>query len=190
MEEEPAIAKNRQASVNAARASELFPVVYEELRKVARRYLARERRNHTLQPTALVHEAWLRLRNERRVDWNGRTHVLAIGAQAMRRLLVDHGRGRKRVKRGGRDLRVTLHDWLRAVDDQPVSVEDAVALDDALTRLAQVDARQATIVELRYFGGLTVSEVADALGVSTRTIEGEWTHARAWLRRELSTPAP
>lgn len=97
MEEEPAITKTRPASVNTALASELFPVVYDELRKVARRYLARERRNHTLQPTALVHEAWLRLRKERRVNWNGRTHVLAIGAQAMRRLSVDHGRRRKRV---------------------------------------------------------------------------------------------
>ena len=124
------------------------------------------------------------------MDWNGRTHVLAIGAQAMRRLLVDHGRSRKRVKRGGRDVHETLHDWLVAAEDQPVSVEEALTLDDALTHLAEVDARQATIVELRYFGGLTVPEIADALGVSTRTIESEWTHARAWLRRELSTPAP
>ena len=95
----------------------------------------------------------------------------------------------KRVKRGGQDLRVTLHDWLDAAEDQPMSVEDALALDSALTRLAEVDARQAAIVELRYFGGLTVPEVAEALGVSIRTIEGEWTHARAWLRRELSTVA-
>ena len=128
------MSKKPTTSANPALTSELFPVVYGELRKVARRYLARERRNHTLQPTALVHEAWLRLRNERRVEWNGRTHVLAIGAQAMRRLLVDHGRSRKRVKRGGGDARVTLNDWLAAAEDQPVSVEEAVALDGALTR--------------------------------------------------------
>lgn len=183
------MATKRSASVNPELASELFPAVYDELRKLARRYLAQEWRNHTLQPTALVHEAWLRLRNERRVDWNGRTHVLAIGAQAMRRLLIDHGRGRKRVKRGGHDVRVTLHDWLGAVEHRPVSLEEALALDGALTRLAELDQRQATIVELRFFGGLTVPEVAEALGVSTRTIEGEWTHARAWLRHELSTLA-
>ena len=162
-------------------------MVYDELRTLARRYLARERRNHTLQPTALVHEAWFRLRNERRVEWNGRTHVLAVGAQAMRRLLVDHGRSRKRMKRGGGEVPSTLHDWLAAVQAQPVSVEDVLALDAVLTRLADVDARQAAIVEMRFFGGLTVPEVAEALGVSTRTVEGEWTHARAWLRQQLSS---
>lgn len=168
----------------------MFHAVYDELRSLARRFLARERRNHTLQPTALVHEAWFKLRKERRVDWNGRTHVLAIGAQAMRRLLVDHGRGRKRVKRGGGGAATTLHDWLDAAHDQPVSVEDAMTLHDALTRLAAIDERQATIVEMRYFGGLTVPEVAEALGVSVRTVEGEWTHARAWLHRALSARVP
>jgi RNA polymerase sigma-70 factor, ECF subfamily len=167
---------------------DLFPLVYEELKRVARRFLARERAAHTLQPTALVHEAWLRLQNERRASWHGRTHVVALGAQAMRRLLVDHGRGRKRIKRGGGAPGVTLHDWLDAADDRPVSIEVALALDDALTKLAAVDARQAQVVELRFFGGLTVPEVAEALGVSARTVEGEWTHARAWLRRMLATP--
>lgn len=161
-------------------------MVYDELRSLARRYLSRERRNHTLQPTALVHEAWFRLRNERRVEWNGRTHVLAVGAQAMRRLLVDHGRSRRRVKRGAGAVPSTLHDWLNVEARASVSVEDAMTLDDALTRLSAVDARQASIVELRFFGGLTLPEVADALGVSVRTVEGEWTHARAWLRREIS----
>ncbi len=164
--------------------------MYGELRALARRYLARERRNHTLQPTALVHEAWFRLREQRRVAWNGRTHVLAVGAQAMRRLLVDHGRGRRRVKRGGREARTTLHDWLVAEDQPPISVDDALALDEALTRLAAIDPRQAAIVEMRFFGGLTVPEVATALGVSARTVEGEWTHARAWLRQQLASQEP
>lgn len=173
----------------AAAATELFPLVYGELRKVARNYLNRERARHTLQPTALVNEAWLRLRDQRRVEWQGRTHVLAVGAQAMRRVLVDHGRGRRRQKRGGAEEHVTLHDWLNAAQAQPVLVEDALALDRALTKLGAVDGRQAAIVEMRYFGGLTVPEVAEVLGVSVRTVEGEWTHARAWLKRELSGPA-
>ena len=176
-------------SVADPAASQLFPLVYGELRKVARSYLGRERAQHTLQPTALVNEAWLRLRDQRRVDWQGRTHVLAVGAQAMRRVLIDHGRGRRRQKRGGGEAHVTLHTWLNAVNDQPVEVEDALALDAALTKLATVDERQASIVEMRYFGGMTVPEVAEALGVSVRTVEGEWTHAKAWLKRELSRVA-
>lgn len=164
----------------------LFPTIYAELQRLARRYLSRERRSHTLQPTALVHEAWLKLQQERQIDWRGRTHVLAIGAQAMRRVLVDHGRGQKRQKRGGAAARVTLHDWAAAVD-APLSVEDLLALDAALTRLGELDARQASIVELRFFGGLTVPEVAESLGVSTRTVEAEWTHARAWLNRALAS---
>lgn len=166
---------------------DLFAVVYDELRVLARRYLSRERPNHTLQPTALVHEAWFRLRKERRVDWNGRTHVLAVGAQAMRRLLIDHGRGQKRLKRGGGAATSTLHDWLNVSEAVPVSVDDALALDTALTRLAALDPRQASVVEMRFFGGMTVPEVAEALNVSVRTVESEWTHARAWLERELST---
>jgi RNA polymerase sigma factor (TIGR02999 family) len=161
--------------------------VYDELRALAKRYLARERRGHTLQPTALVHEVWFKLRKEHRVDWNGRTHVLAIGAQAMRRLLVDHGRGRKRAKRGGGQMPSTLHDWLDAVQEQPVPVEDMLALNDALVRLAALDSRQASIVEMRFFGGLSVEEVAEQLGLSVRTVAGEWAHARAWLRQYLDT---
>lgn len=168
---------------------DLFSVVYDELRTLARRYLSRERPNHTLQPTALVHEAWFRLRQERRVAWNGRTHVLAIGAQAMRRLLIDHGRGRKRVKRGGGAAPTQLHEWLHVPGDVPVSVEDVLALDAVLTRLAALDPRQASIVEMRFFGGLTAQEVAEHLGVSLRTVESEWTHARAWLRQQLDATA-
>jgi RNA polymerase sigma factor (TIGR02999 family) len=173
-----------------AAVSQLFPVVYGELRKVARRYLSRERAEHTLEPTALVNEAWLRLRDQRRVDWQGRTHVLAVAAQAMRRVLVDHGRGHRRQKRGSGQRHETLHDWLNAAHRQPVDVDDALALDLALTKLAGVDERQALVVEMRYFGGLTVPEVAEVLGVSTRTVEGEWTHARAWLKRELASMPP
>lgn len=168
--------------------TELFPLVYDELKRVARRYLSRERAGHTLQPTALVHEAWMRLQGHE-ASWQGRTHVVAAGAQAMRHLLVDHGRGRRRAKRGGGVASVTLHEWLDAADQRPVSIEDVLALDEALRKLAEVDARQARVVELRFFGGLSVPEVAEALGVSARTVEGEWTHARAWLRRALS-PQP
>ena len=114
------MAKKPPESATQRGGNDLFAVVYDELRSLARRYLSRERRNHTLQPTALVHEAWFRLRQERRVDWNGRTHVLAVGAQAMRRLLIDHGRGQKRLKRGRGAPRSTLHDWLNVVDNAPV----------------------------------------------------------------------
>lgn len=162
-------------------------IVYDELKVLARRYLARERRGHTLQPTALVHEAWVRLRNQRRVSWNGRTHVLAMGAQAMRRLLVDHGRRRRRLKRGGGEQSTTLREWVNAHGRSPIAIEDALALDAALKKLADLDERQARIVEMRFFGGLSAAETAAALGVSLRTVEGDWTHARAWLRRELAT---
>ena len=170
-------------------ASELFPLVYGELRKVARNYLGRERAQHTLQPTALVNEAWLRLRDQRRVDWQGRTHVLAVGAQAMRRVLIDHGRGRRRQKRGGGEAHVTLHTWLNAVKDQPIEVEDAMALDAVLTKLAVVDERQASIVEMRYFGGMSNEEIAEALCTSARTVKRDWRSARARLHAELSSVA-
>jgi len=180
----------RWAGGDRAALDALMPVVYAELRKIADAYLRRERSGHTLQPTALVNEAWLRLRDQRRVNWQGRTHVLAVGAQAMRRVLIDHGRAFRRQKRGGGEAHVTLHTWLNAVNDQPVELEDALALDAALTKLAAEDGRQAAIVEMRYFSGLTVPEVAEALGVSVRTVEGEWTHAKAWLKRELSRQSP
>lgn len=168
-------------------ADELFPLIYGELRKVARRYLGRERRNHTLEPTALVNEAWLRLHNERGAQWQGRTHGLALGAQAMRRLLVDHGRHQKRDKRGGGLKHVTLDDLLKAGSTAAVPIEDLLTLEEALTRLEAVDARGAQVVILKFFSGLSSPEVAEHLGVSLRTVESDWTHARAWLKRELST---
>jgi RNA polymerase sigma-70 factor (ECF subfamily) len=166
--------------------SELFALMYGELRRVAGRYLDRERRNHTLQPTALVHEAWLRLQNERGVEWQGRTHGLALAAQAMRRLLIDHGRHQKRQKRGGGAKPVALDDLFEAAATGEVAVEELLALEEALTRLEAVDPRAAQVVVLRFFTGLAIPEIAEHLGVSVRTVEGEWTHARAWLRRELA----
>src|SRR5262245_20559460 len=169
-------------------SAELFPVIYGELRRVAGRYLARERRNHTLQPTALVHEAWMKLQNDRDVAWQGRTHGLALGAQAMRRLLVDHGRHQKRDKRGGGAKPLSLDDLIKANDTAAVPVEDLLTLEAALTRLESEDARAAQVVVLRFFSGMTSPEVAEHLGVSVRTVEADWTHARAWLMRELSGP--
>ena len=166
--------------------SELFPMVYGELRRVAGRYLRRERRNHTLQPTALVHEAWMKLQNDRGVEWQGRTQGLALGAQAMRRLLVDHGRHQKREKRGGGAQPVALDDLLVAGTTHAVPVEDLLTLEAALTRLEAVDPRGAQVVILRFYSGMSSAEVAEHLGLSVRTVEGDWTHARAWLKREVS----
>src|SRR4051812_21159260 len=168
---------------------DIFPLIYSELRKVASRYLGRERRNHTLQPTALVNEAWLRLENQHGNEWQGRTHGLAIAAQAMRRLLVDHGRHQKRQKRGGGVAPMSLDDLMKAATTREVPVEDLLTLENALTRLEAVDARAAQVVSLRFFSGLSSPEVAAHLGVSLRTVEADWTHARAWLKREMSGEA-
>ena len=174
------------ASTPSGPPTELFPLIYGELRHVARRYLDRERRNHTLQPTALVHEAWLRLQNEHGRHWEGRTHGLALGAQAMRRLLIDHGRHQKREKRGGGAQPLSIDDLLKASETGAVPVEDLLTLEAALSRLEKVDARAAEVVTLRFFSGMTNPEIAEHLHVSLRTIEGDWTFARAWLKRELS----
>jgi len=163
-------------------ANKLLPQVYEEFRHLAQFYLRQERPNHTLQPTALVHEAYLKLVDQSRVNWQGRTHFFAVAAQAMRRILVDHARHHLRQKRGGGAQRITLDE---AVALSPKREEDVVALDEALEKLAALDARQAKVVELRFFAGLSVEEVAQALGVSKRTVEADWTMARAWLLREL-----
>jgi RNA polymerase sigma factor (TIGR02999 family) len=163
-----------------------FATMYGELRRMAARYLRRERKNHTLQPTALVHEAWLRLQNDQRVQWQGRTHGLALGAQAMRRLLIDHGRHQKREKRGGGAQPVALDDLLQAASAGEVAVEDLLTLESALTRLETIDARAAQVVMLRFFAGMSSPEVAEHLGLSLRTVEGDWTHAKAWLKRELA----
>jgi RNA polymerase sigma-70 factor, ECF subfamily len=164
----------------------LFTSVYAELRKLAASYLTRERSGHTLQATALANEAYLRLIDQSRVAWRGRTHFFAIAAQAMRRVLVDHARSRLREKRGGDLERVTFIEDATPFLGAECSLEEVVALDEALTKLAALDARQAKLVEQRFFGGLTVEEAAAELGVSTRTAEGDWTHAKAWLNRALT----
>jgi len=162
----------------------LLPLVYAELRSLASGYLRRERGDHTLQPTALVHEAYLRLVDQRRVKWRNRAHFYGIAARMMRRVLVDHARAKHAVRRGGGVEFVPL------VDDQAsasVPGVDVIALDEALERLAALDERQAQIVELRYFGGLSIEETAEALGISDATVAREWTAARAWLRAELDS---
>ena len=153
---------------------------------MARRYLSRERKNHTLQPTALVNEAWLKLEHDHGAEWQGRTHGLALAAQAMRRLLVDHGRHQKRQKRGGGAAPIALDELVQAATTGEVPVEDLLTLEAALTRLEAIDPRAAQVVSLRFFSGMSAPEVAEHLGVSLRTVESDWTHARAWLKREMS----
>lgn len=169
-----------------ASAEELFPLVYDELRRLAGSYMARERAGHTLQPTALVNEAYLRLVDLSRINWRGRTHFFAVGAKAMRRILIDHARGRHSLKRGGDWHRVTLAQGLGYADEPGLDADHLLSLHRALEKLRELDGRQARIAELRFFGGLRVDEVAQLLGVSKRTVEADWTHARVWLRRELA----
>jgi RNA polymerase sigma factor (TIGR02999 family) len=167
-------------------AEQLMPLVYDELRLLADRFLKGERKGHTLQPTSLVHEAFLRLVDQTRVNWQGRTHFLAVGASMMRRVLIDHARGRGRAKRGRDWQRLPLEDNLLGRASHEVDLLD---IDQALSALAAIDPEQACIVELRFFGGLSVEEVAEMLGVSKRKVEGEWTHAKAWLRKQLGESA-
>ncbi|MFI5180047.1 MAG: sigma-70 family RNA polymerase sigma factor [Thermoanaerobaculia bacterium] len=161
----------------------LLPLVYSELRKMARRYLSRERPDHTLQPTAVVHEAFLRLVKQRRVDWKNRSHFFSIAARSMRRILVDHARTRGAGKRGGGQALIPLDASSRTADPRTV---DLIALDDALNRLERLDRTKASIVEMRYFSGLTIDETAEALGSSPSTVKRDWTLARAFLYRELT----
>jgi len=163
-------------------ADKLLPMVYDEFRALARHYLAQERMNHTLQPTALVHEAYMKLVDQTRVDWQGKSHFFAVAAQAMRRILVDHARSRQRDKRGGGRARVVLDE---AVALSPQKDEDVLALDEALTKLAAFDERKCRIVEMRYFGGCTVEETAEALGIAAITVMRETRVAEAWLRRAM-----
>jgi RNA polymerase sigma factor (TIGR02999 family) len=161
----------------------LVPLVYAELRRQARGALSREGEGHTLQATALVHEAWLRLDGQHDARWESCTQFLAVAAQTMRRVLVDHARTRRALKRGGGGTRVTLGDADHAIAS-PDAV-DVLALDDALARLAILDPRKARLVELRYFAGLSIPDAAAALGISPATVGREWAVARMWLRREL-----
>jgi len=162
----------------------LVPIVYDELRRQAARYLRHERAGHTLQTTALIHEAYIRLIDQKNVHWQNRAHFFGIAAQLMRRILVDHARTRKRAKRGGSDIRVPLED---AVAIAKAPQLDVVALDEALNRLAEIDEQQGKIVELRFFSGLTVEETAEVLGISPATVKRDWSMAKAWLHREISS---
>jgi RNA polymerase sigma factor (TIGR02999 family) len=165
---------------------QLLGLVYDPLRLIAERHLESERRGHTLQPTALVHELYLRLVDQRRVDWNDRTHFFAVAAKVMRRILVDHARRRVSEKRGGGVAPLTID----AAHDVAVEENlDVVALDVALETLERIYPQQGRIVELRFYGGLTIDETAEALGISAATVSREWTMARAWLRRALTARA-
>ena len=164
-------------------ASRLVPLVYDQLRALAGHYMRDERPDHTLQPTALVHEAYLRLIDIDKVDWRSKTHFIAMAARQMRRILVEHGRAHRAQKRGGALRRVTLSEGVALTPDREL---DPLVLDEALQKLAERNERQCTVAELRCFGGLDMKEAAYLLGVSERTVKRDWRVARAWLRRELA----
>ncbi len=171
------------AGGDAAALDRLFPLVYEELRQVARGHLHAERSGHTLDTTALVHEAYMKLvKHPPHVQWESRTHFFAVAARAMRQILVNHAKSRRRAKRGGDAPMISLDEAVVMPEARP---EALVALDDALKRLEGLDARQSRVVELRYFGGLTIEETAQVLAVSIVTVKRDWTSARAWLYREV-----
>jgi RNA polymerase sigma factor (TIGR02999 family) len=183
------------SSGDAAALEKLWPLVYDDVRQLARRQLGAERSNHTLQGTALVNEAFIKLAGQRAVQWENRSQFLALASQIMRRVLVDYARRRSAMRRGSGAERVSLDDThaaleienaqaLVAFEDESV---DMLAIDSALTRLEKIDEPQSRIVELRYFGGLTIEETATVVGSSPATVKREWTMARAWLRRELTT---
>ena len=181
----PGFATNLAAGAGHAIAVEaMVPQVYDELRRLAAGYLRHERRDHTLQPTALVHEAYLRLLGQRTLDWQNRAHVLAMAAQMMRRILTNHAVARSRLKRGGSDSpRMALDQALDFYDRREISL---AAVDEALRDLEKLDARQAQIVELRFFGGLKIEEIAEVLSISPATVKREWLTAKLWLQREMA----
>jgi RNA polymerase sigma factor (TIGR02999 family) len=172
--------EGRQDSLDA-----LLPQIYSELRRLAARSLRRERRGHTLQPTALVHEAFLKLVDQRAVQWQNRAHFFGIAAKVMRRVLIDHARGHAARKRGSGIAPVSLDESLMAASETSV---DVLALDEALTRLTALDPQQGRVVELKFFGGMTLDEIAAALHISPATVSREWTLARAWLFAALKEP--
>lgn len=166
-----------------AALDQLMPLVYDELRRIAHRYLGRERVGHTLQSAALVNEAYLKLIGERQMDWQNRAHFFAVAAQLMRMILVDYARTRNRDRRGGGAQRVSLEDALAVADEQSA---DLVALDDAMKALAAFDERKSKVAELRFFGGLSIEETAEVLHISPVTVMREWRLAKAWLYRQLN----
>jgi len=166
-----------------AALDELVPLVHSELRRIARNYMRGERKGHTLQTTALINEAYLRLVDQKHVRWQNRAHFMAIASELMRRILVDYARRRQYQKRGGGAIQVTLSDAAEVSNQRS---PDLVALDEALTSLAEIDPRRSRVVELRFFGGLSIEETAEVLKVSTTTVERDWTIAKAWLHKEVN----
>ena len=164
--------------------NQLLPLVYDELHRLASSYMSRERPDHTLQTTALVNEAYLRLADQRDPRWQNRVHFFAVASKVMRQILIDHARRRTRAKRGGNQTRLSLDEAAILSDERAA---DLLALDEALTKLASVDARKSRVVELRFFSGLTIEEVAEVLKVTPKTVARDWAMARAWIHRELST---
>ncbi|MBC7771767.1 MAG: sigma-70 family RNA polymerase sigma factor [Pyrinomonadaceae bacterium] len=190
------LADMRTGGTSSGAASQLFPLVYDELRRLAGAIMRREGAGHTLNPTSLVHEAFLRLTRQRTHGWNGRAEFISVAAQAMRRVLIDHARRKKAEKRTpgviptgdtpdhtGKGHRVELTDTLAVFEERAI---DLVALDDALDALAQLDERKSRLVEMRFFGGLDMAEAAEVLGVPLRTAERDWAMARAWLRARIT----
>jgi len=170
------------SSGNQNAVAEPVPLLYDELRRMASRYLQRERPGHTLQATALVHEAYLRLVDQKGVEWQNRSHFFGVAAQQMRRILVDYARAHHAAKRGGPLPKISLDDALAIAEGR---TGDLLELDEVLTRLASIDAQQVRIIELRFFAGLTVEETAEVLNISPATVKREWTTAKAWLAREI-----
>ena len=175
---------NRLAEGDQDAAAKLFPLVYGELRRLAARHLRSERRDHTLQATALVHEAYLKLAAQRKGDWQNRAQFFAVASQVMRRILVDYARAHRRVRRGGQQQKVSLDDVVLISEDR---IEEVLVVNELLSKLERMDERQARIVEMRYFGGLTLEEAAEALGLSSKTVTREWNLAKAWLYGSLRT---
>lgn len=169
-------------SGNREALDKLMPIVYDELHRQAARYLRHEREDHTLQTTALVNEAYLRLIGQNETRWQNRAHFFGIAAEMMRRILVDYARKRGAAKRGGDTVKITVNEAVAALNERDL---DLIAVDEALTRLAGIDQQQARVVELRFFGGLNVEETATVLGISDRTVKRDWSVAKAWIRREL-----
>ena len=162
--------------------ADVFPLIYEELHRLAQHQLHREPDGHTLSPTALVHEAYMRLIDYSRMQWTGRSHFMAVAATAMRRILVDHARSHRSVKRGGMLRRVPIESVELGTEER---ADLLIAVDEALSRLKQLDARQARVVECRFFGGMTEEETAEALGIGLRTAKRDWAKAKSWLHREI-----
>jgi RNA polymerase sigma factor (TIGR02999 family) len=172
---------------DGAKADELFPLLYEDLRKRAHSFLRRERPGHTLQTTALINETYLKLREQRNIEWESRAHFFAICATLMRRILVDCAKTRQRAKRGGGAMHMPVEDLVLAA--KPADGVDLLALDDALNSLARLDPQQAQIVELRFFSGFSIEDTANVLGISPTTVKRDWRAAKAWLRHELEKGA-